>query len=145
MKLWELYHRNRAEFYQVARYLLVGGWNTVFGVGVYALLFALLGDHVHYLILLIPANILAITGAFLCYKYLVFRTRGDGWREYFRCYVVYGAAMLLGAGGLWLLVDFGGLNPVFANLLVTALTVVCSYLGHRFFSFRKRGGGDQAK
>lgn len=76
MKLLELYRNNRPEFFRVIRYLLAGGWNTLFGIGVYALLFRLFGEAVNYLVLLIPANIIAVTGAFLTYKYIVFRTRG---------------------------------------------------------------------
>lgn len=140
MKLRELYYRNRTEFFRLVRYLLVGGWNTVFGIGSYALLFELLGERVHYLLLLVPANILAVTNAFFCYKYLVFKTHGNGWKEYFRCYLIYGAAMLLGAAGLWFLVDCGGLNPIAANIVVTVTTVICSYLGHRFFSFGTKSG-----
>ena len=33
MKLLELHRRNRPEFFRIVRYLLVGGWNTLFGVG----------------------------------------------------------------------------------------------------------------
>lgn len=137
MKLLALYRNNRPEFFRVIRYLLAGGWNTLFGIGVYALLFRLFGEAVNYLMLLIPANIIAITGAFLTYKYIVFRTRGDGWGEYFRCYAVYGGAMLAGAAGMFVLVDLAGLPPVAANIVTTFVTVVCSYFGHRFFSFGK--------
>ncbi len=45
------------------RYLLVGGWNTVFGMTAYAGLYRWLGNSVHYLVLLVPSNILAITNA----------------------------------------------------------------------------------
>lgn len=136
-RIWSLYRENRAEFYRIARYLVVGGWNTLFGIGIYWILILVFGEE-KYLWLLIPGNVLAITNAFLCYKYIVFRTRGDGWREYFRCYVVYGASMLFGAAGMWFLVAFGRLHPVPANILLTFLTVIFSYIGHRFYSFGRK-------
>ncbi|MEI6212273.1 MAG: GtrA family protein [bacterium] len=117
------------------RYLLVGGWNTLFGVGVYALAYHLLHDRVHYLVLLIPCNILAITNAYVCYKLVVFRTRGNWLREYLRFYLVYGAALLMGIGGMVLLVQLLHMHPVWANILTTALTIVCSFFGHKRISF----------
>lgn len=122
---------------QFLRYLLVGGWNTVFGMAVYAGLYHWLGSRVHYLALLVPSNILAVTNAYVCYRLLVFKTKGNILREYFRCYVVYGGMMFLGAALLFLLVDWLGVPPAVANCICVALTTVASYFGHRTFSFRQ--------
>lgn len=121
---------------QFIRYLLVGGWNTVFGMAVYGGLYYWLGSRVHYLVLAIPANIVAITNAFICYKLIVFRTQGNILREYFRCYIVYGGMMLAGAGALLLLVEWLGMSPVAANCLSTVVLTFVSYLSHRNFSFK---------
>lgn len=118
------------------RYLVVGGWNTVFGLAVYAGLYYWLGDSVHYLVLAVPANILAITNAYICYKLIVFRTRGNILREYFRCYIVYGGTMLAGAAALWVLVEWFGMSPVAANCVSTVALTFVSYLSHRSFSFK---------
>jgi putative flippase GtrA len=148
-ELLKLYRTNREEFWRIFHYLLVGGWNTVFGVGLYTVLFELFsrklgwrieidGQDYLYLILAVPVNVLAITNAYICYKVFVFKTRGNILREYFRCYIVYGTSMLLGMAGLWLLVGLCGLYPVIANILLTFVTVAVSYLGHKYFSFRRR-------
>jgi len=117
-------------------YLLVGGWNTLFGMGIYALLYNGFGGRIHYLVLLIPANVLAITNAFLGYKLIVFRTRGNIAREYIRCYVVYGIMMVLGAGLLFVCVEHLKFNPVYANAFCVLVTTVVSYFSHKHFSFR---------
>ncbi|MEO5367176.1 MAG: GtrA family protein [Magnetococcus sp. WYHC-3] len=122
---------------QFLRYLLVGGWNTAFGVGLYALAYHMLHDRVHYLVLLIPCNIMAITNAYVCYKLVVFRTRGGWLREYLRFYIVYGGAMLLGIGLVALQVQLLHLHPVWANILTTVVTVVCSFFGHKRISFAR--------
>ena len=127
--------------WQPAVYLLVGGWNTVFGMGIYAVLYHGFGTRVHYLVLLIPSNILAITNAYVCYKLFVFKTRGHVLREYFRCYVVYGGMMVLGAALLFALVKGFKLSPVVANCVCVAATTVVSYLAHRTYSF---GGSHDA-
>ena len=65
------------EIHRLARYLVVGAWNTFFGIAVYAALYQALHSRVNYLVLMIPANILAITNAYLCYKFFVFKTYED--------------------------------------------------------------------
>ncbi len=153
-QLLNLYHTNREEFWRILRYLMVGGWNTLFGIAVYTALFGIFSNWLGleimvgekdylYLVLAVPSNILAITNAYICYKIFVFRTRGNIIREYFRCYLVYGTSMLLGMGGLYVLVTWLKFNPVIANILLTGITVVISYFGHKFFSFRK-GKNDES-
>lgn len=136
-RIRQRYHQHRAEAHQAARYLIVGGWNTVFGVSVYTLLYEWLYHSVNYLVLLVPANILAITNAFICYKLFVFKTRGSLLREYFRFYVVYGGAALLGFVLMYILVDGLGFNPVAAQFLCVPISIVLSYVSHRNYSFRK--------
>ena len=125
---------------QFFRYLAVGAWNTAFGIGLYWLVYLLFGESVHYLVLAVPVNVLAITNAFICYKLIVFRTKGNWGGEYVRCYLVYGGGALVSMALLWLFVDFFRLNPVFANIVGTALVVIGSYFGHRYFSFRGSPG-----
>ena len=126
-----------SRYSEVLAYLVVGGWNTVFGLGAYSLAYWLWGEHVHYMILSLAVNVLSISNAFLCYKLFVFKTRGHWLAEYLRCYVVYGVGALLNMGLLWLQVTWLELNPVLANIFATVLVVVVSYFGHKFFSFRK--------
>ena len=105
------------------------------------------GDHKkNYLLIGIAVQILAVTNAFLCYKWIVFRTHGNYLREYLKCWTVYGSSALIGTAGMILLVELAGMNPIRANILITALSVIWSYLGHRFFSFRsgKKSGTGSA-
>lgn len=128
----------RHRLWQPAAYLAVGGWNTLFGLGLYALAFRALHAHVQYLVLLVLCNIVAITNAYVCYKRLVFRTRGNWLREYLRFYVVYGTAAFLGMGLVAVGVQMFGMHPVWANTAVTGLTIIISYFGHRRVSFAPR-------
>src|SRR5664280_123993 len=70
-------------------YLVVGGWNTVFGYGVWALLQYLLGDHLHYLVVVLLAWPVNVLNAYLGYRYVVFRSRGPVLRELPRFSLVY--------------------------------------------------------
>ena len=79
---------------QFMRYILVGGFNTVFGYSLFALLNWLsrgLGSY-NYIYAAIVGNFIGISVAFLGYKWFVFRTRGNYLVEYTRCFGVYGSS-----------------------------------------------------
>ncbi len=127
------------------RYLMVGVWNTVFGYSLYALLTALLMPRVRfgYIYASVASNLLAITLAYFCYKFFIFKTQGHYLAEWLRCIVVYGSALLPGLVLLPLLVEglhtgfhLGRSAPYVAGALLTGLTVIYSFLGHKNFSFR---------
>jgi len=123
---------------QFLRYLVTGGVNTAFGYGVYAGLTWLLTDRLRgaYMVAAVASNILAITFSYATYKVFVFKTRGHYLREYLRTYLVYGGVTLLGLALLPLLVEVLGVNAYLAALLLIPVTVLCSFLGHKHFSFR---------
>src|ERR1700753_4421412 len=86
----------RAQAWQVIRYLMVGGFNTCFGFGLFVAfnyLFRKLGVYGSEIASLL-SNVVAITAAFLGYKWFVFRTHGNYLREWLRCLSVYGSSML---------------------------------------------------
>jgi putative flippase GtrA len=119
------------------KYLLVGAWNTVFGYLAFVALYMVgvrLG--LHYMYALVASQVIGITNAYICYKLLVFRTRGNVMREYLRFYVVYGLAFLINVVLMVVFVDELGVNPLIAQGLIAAIVVVISYLGHSKYSFR---------
>jgi putative flippase GtrA len=132
---------------QFGRYLLVGVWNTLFGYSDYAALTYVLGPVVphSYIAASIIAAPLNMTVAYLGYKWFVFKTRGNYLREWSRCMVVYGSAMVLGIVLLPLVVFLVRLTtgldrsaPYIAGALLMGFGVIYSFLGHRNFSFRAR-------
>ena len=121
---------------QKIRYLIIGGWNTVFGYGVFAVLYFYLSDLIHYLAILSISYILSITNAYIGYKLFVFRTKGNILREYLRFYIVYGASFLFNLAALPLLVEVLNLNMYAAQAIVTIITILGSYVLHKNFSFK---------
>jgi putative flippase GtrA len=95
-----------------------------------------------YIIASLIANLLSITSAFLAYKWFVFKTQGNYFREWLRCVAVYGGAAWLGTLLLPLLVfalrhltRFDASAPYIAGAALLGLTAIFSFLGHKNFSF----------
>lgn len=118
------------------KYLVVGGWNTVFGyfstIGFYKLFAA----YLHIILIATMTNILTISMSFATYKLLVFQTEGNWWKEYARSYVVYGLAAIISIMGLWVLVDVFHVDIWISQGLVMIIVVIMSYFGHDRYTFK---------
>lgn len=132
---------------QFVRYVLVGGFNTVFGYGLYALFtWALRGlGSYSYLYAAVLANFITISVAFLAYKWFVFRSRGNYLIEWLRCFGVYGTSVLIGLAGLSVLVSIlrhvlhkPEQAPYIAGALSMVVAMLFSFFGHKNFSFRQK-------
>ena len=122
---------------QFLRYLVVGGFNTLFGYCTFVLTLALLGTSVpaRFLYLTAPlASVIStplnITVAYFGYKLFVFRTRGNHLVEWLKCFAVYGTGMIPG------LIALGALTRLLqaqihhhAATLHTLLSAVETHLG----------------
>jgi putative flippase GtrA len=136
---------------QFIRYLLVGGFNTAFGYSLFALLnwsFAGLGSF-SYMYAAVLSNLIAITVAFLGYKWFVFRTRGNYLIEWVSCVGVYSSSMLIGLIGLPILVpvlrrhlQHSEQAPYIAAAVLIVISMIFSFLGHQNISFRQKLSGN---
>jgi len=122
---------------QKIRYLVAGGWNTIFGymLGVFAYLW--LYDQMHIFFISILTNIIAITMSFLIYKLFVFKTSGEWLKEYLRIYLVYGVIALIGTILLWGLVDYFKINIWISQGLVLTPLFFVSFILNKKFTFKR--------
>ena len=136
-KLKSAFTGDRETRKKMLRYLIVGGFNTVFGYFVTVGLYYTLRSHLHIVVIGVIANVVCITVSFMTYKLFVFNSSGSWWREYLRCYIVYGGSALVGIAGLWLLVNVLGVPFWLAQGLLMVISVVISFAGHDRFTFKK--------
>jgi len=129
---------------QFGRYLVVGLFNTAFGYGTYAGLTALFTPHIPYayMVASVVSSFLNITFSFLNYKWFIFKTKGNYWREWSRCVVVYGSTMATGTAILPItvflvrhLTPADKSAPYIAGALQMTANVLAGFLGHKHFSF----------
>lgn len=133
----QFYERRREQIL----YLVVGGWNTLFGYGLWALMEYLLHDYLHYLVILILSWPFAVLNAYVCYRMFVFRSKASVWRELPRFSLVYVVTLCTALLALPALLRTLPFNIYVIQAGYTAVVVVLSYLSHKFFSFggnRKR-------
>lgn len=129
---------------QRVAFLIVGGINTVFGFGVFIaadltvgrLVDASAGPIVGSLVVLAISHVLGVLFAFVMHRRFVFRVRGHVWRDLARFESVYLVSLAINAVTLPALVHLG-LDRIIAQAIIVAATTVLSYVGHRYYSFRR--------
>jgi putative flippase GtrA len=117
-------------------YLVFGGWNTVFGYGVWALLQYLLDGYLPYPVVVVLAWPIAVLNAYLGYRYVVFRSRGPVLRELPRFSLVYLVTLVVNLALLPVALAVLPFNIYVIQAFFAVVVVVCSYLGHKYYSFR---------
>lgn len=125
-------------------YLIIGVINTVVGFGIFVALELTLGRAldrsagtvVGSLATLGVAHILGVLLAFVLYRRFVFKVHGHVWRDLARFQSVYLVSLGINAVLLPILVQFG-MNRIIAQAIILLATTVISYVGHRYFSFRR--------
>ncbi len=137
---------------EVIRFLMVGGFNTVFSLALYSLcvivlsrLFPNRGKPLIADISSILSQPIAITVAFLCYKHFVFRTKGNYLKEWLRCFAVYSISFPAGLVILPLATKFfltfkvlpPNAPPILAGIVNSVLIACYSYFAHKKFSFKR--------
>jgi len=135
---------------EVVRFLLVGGFNTGFSLALYNLFVLLVRHFIRNEILVADtaqclSMPIAISVAFLGYKWFVFRTKGNYLIEWLRCFAVYGVGFPLSIlvvlpAATELFLSFHITKPYAANLagIVNSLVIACySYFAHKKFSFKR--------
>lgn len=117
------------------RFLVVGVWNTFFGVLAYNALLLMFG-HENYLLLFWAVWVVAVVHSTATMKYFAFRSGGHFWRQTGRAYLIYLPAQGLSTLLLWVGVTVLHLSPPLAQLITICFTTIFSYLGHKYFTFR---------
>ena len=121
---------------RLLRFFLVGGVNTVFGYGAYAL-FLLIG--LHYVWAALLGTVAGVIFNFFTTGRLVFDRSTSG--GLFRFVAVYAVMYLLNVAALWVLDRFG-LNPYVSGLILILPMACVSYLLMRRFVFRSPRAAD---
>ncbi len=125
-------------------FLIVGGMNTLIGAAWFILFQFLIQARFGYMTVLLCAHIAAVLCAFVLYRYFVFRVRGHVWRDLMRFEMVNLTSLAVNAVALPLLVELLHWPVLFSQLMITGITMLVSFFGHRGFSFH-RSASDHAK
>lgn len=128
------------------RFLIVGGLNTIVGVGVTWIVYLCFGVSLFseeelvwyvYLTGTLLGQIIGTIHSYFWNKYFTFRSKERSGKEFLKFVLVYAVQYGINLGLTALLNKLISI-PALVTILTTIVCTVLSYLGHNFFSFRKK-------
>lgn len=129
------------------RFLLVGGFNTVFAWSVFAALTWLFvsinnraGWNFPEILLanaaLIVQYAITINVSFITMRYYVFRSHGNFWKEWAKAWSVYVLLYTINAPSISFLMWIFKLNAWLAQAIYLIFSTIVTFLLHKYYSFR---------
>lgn len=140
-RVWDRVRRHASEHREHLLYLIIGGWNTIFGYAVWAVLQFSIGRFVPYLGVIVLAWPAAVVNAYLGYRTFVFRSHEPVWTELPRFSLIYVATLIANLVLLPLALTVLPFSIYVVQAIFLGLMVIVSYLSHRYVSFRRRTRG----
>jgi putative flippase GtrA len=119
------------------RFLVVGGFNTVFGFFNFVWIQALFGHKISYMGSFLMSYVLTFTVAFVLHRKVVFKVSGHVWKDLIRFQSVYLIPLTINLVVLPLLVTGVKVNVYVAQALAVTFNTLVSYVGHKYVSFRR--------
>lgn len=120
------------------RFLVVGGFNTAFGFLIFTSITLMLKHVPHgYMIGLIVSQFVSNFVAFYLHRKVTFKAKGHAMTDFIRFTMVNAVSYLINLIVLPLLVNVTHMNPLIAQFLILLVTIMISFVGHKFFSFRR--------
>ena len=131
---------------QKVRFLLVGGFNTVFAYLVLNFLNILFGlvlkDALSKVAIanlaLVIQYILTINVSFITMRYYVFQSHGNWRKEWLKAWSVYIFLYLINAPVLTFMMSVLGWSTWLAQGVYLIFSTIITFLLHKYYSFRKR-------
>jgi putative flippase GtrA len=118
-------------------YLVIGGWNTLFGYLAFSALYFLLHTRLTHTPILVASYVISTLNAYWGYKLVVFRTTGRFLTEFPRFAMVYVFALAANIIVFPWLTKTLGLNPYLSQAIFTVALVICTYVANKRFAFKK--------
>jgi putative flippase GtrA len=118
------------------RFMLAGGFNTFIGYSVFLALYYMFSASWHYQLILVLTYLLTSFCSFITLKLFVFRAKGKWFYEYLRTLLSVSFIFFINTFSLYLLVEVFHLGVIFSQTISIGITIIVSYLAHKFFSFR---------
>lgn len=120
------------------RYIIVGGFNTLFGIAFFFVLRYLDPQFSkHYFLWLIFAQLVCTTVAYFLYKFLVFRTSGDYVRELIAFFSSYYVNYAINWAVLPICVELFGIDPLVVQTVFILAMVVVGFFWNSTITFRQ--------
>ena len=121
----------------IGRYLVVGIWNMMFGVSVFALVYLFMGKSTSYILVGLIAHPIGVTQSHFMQRKLVWKSQARYLPELAKFALVQTQGFLAIIVLMGMLINIASLPVVLSQIISTTLVTGTSYLLMRYWTFRE--------
>lgn len=115
------------------KFLIVGGYNTAFGLVLGNLCYYFL--ELPYPVIAVIVYVISVLNSYFSYEFLVFKTKQNRWKGFMKANATYLLAFVINLFLMFVAINLLGMNKVLAFNIITAIVVTIIYFLHRNFTF----------
>jgi putative flippase GtrA len=123
---------------QKVRYLITGGYNTVFGYLLFVFIFYYFSSTISHYLLLGICHLIGTIHNFFSYSTFVFKPKTNAFKNYLKFNLVYLFIFLLNLVMFILLTKVMNWNLYFSQALIVALIAVLGYILNKNYAFSNK-------
>ncbi len=132
--------RRLAPWREQLQYLVMGGYNTLFGYALFVVLYTFFRDTLPLTAILIVGYTIGVANNYVIYRVVVFRSHVAVWREFPRFSLVYIVTLAANLVALPLALHALKLSAYVLQAAFTLIVVVATYGANKYFGFRRPSG-----
>ena len=118
-------------------FIIVGAWNSIFGIGNFLFINFFFSDYIHYLSILIISTILSTIQSHCTQRYLVWQSSQPYLEELLRFFGLGISQFFVNAALLYVFVEFFKFRTDYSQTLLTVLIISISFFISKRFIFKK--------
>jgi putative flippase GtrA len=116
------------------RYLLVGGFNTLFSIALFAVCYNVFNEKIGYITILVGTHFISVLNSTATFQFFVFRSKNFV-LNYARANVTYLAYLCVNAVLLKISKDVLDFDVIYSQIAITLILIVPFYFINKLFSF----------
>jgi len=117
------------------RYVVIGFWNTIFGLVLFTLLMSIIPVRL-YLLTLMVSTIIAGMHSYVTQRFFVWNSSQRVKSELKRFLTVFFLQFSVNILVLFALVDYFGFEPLWTQYVVGTLLILTTYFAHKHWTFK---------
>ncbi len=120
------------------KFIIVGAFNSAFYFSVFSMLYLLMSNFAHYILILIIAHIIGVTNSFHTVKKFVFNHGSSNKsKEFIHYNIMYFFLLLINSILMTVLIEYFKLHAIVAQAGIIMTLPVLSYYWQKFYLFNK--------
>ena len=121
-----------------ARYVVVGSWNMIFGIAIFAITYKIIGSDKSYFLIAAISHPIGVTQSHFMQRKFVWKSANNYFPELFRFAIVQTQGFISTLAMMSVLIEFFKFKVIISQIISTLIITFITFLIMKYWTFSKR-------